>query len=99
MERSEKRIILLEYFDKGSQFHYNMEGRQTLSNRFRPLGWCSIDEAECFCETLSPLIAYHRSGEGKNILVDSVPCLREDNGGSRWLGLCEHLAKEALAYD
>lgn len=36
---------------------------------------------------------------GKNVLVDSVPCLREDNGGNRWLGLCEHLAKEALAHD
>ena len=56
MEDFGKREVLLEYFDEGRHFHYNMGNYPIDYERYRPLGRCSIDKADVFCMIVQPFI-------------------------------------------
>lgn len=63
MEKSEERNIMLEYYAKGHQFHYN-RGNYPIPDVhgcYLPLGWCSMDEADKFCRIVEPLISDTRN--------------------------------------
>ena len=56
------RRILLEFFDRGNHFHYNT-GNHEPDENYRSLGYCTLGEAEVFCEMMQPLLSNAKHGE------------------------------------
>ena len=86
MERSEERNIMLEYFDKGHQFHYNT-GNHPIPDEhgcYMPLGWCSMNEASLFCAIVNPLIVKKRY---------DTPDIPFDTMKEAWDDYCEMIMK------
>lgn len=61
MDRSNNHELMLEYFEKGHQFHYNRDVINTPSDDYyRPLGWCTFNEADVFTRIVNPMITKNR---------------------------------------
>lgn len=60
MNRSVKRNVLLEYCQKGHNFHYNVDLRNGPNDDYHPLGWASTVEADVFTTIIYPLISEGR---------------------------------------
>lgn len=56
MDKSGETTILLEYYAKGHQFHYNTGNHPIDNNYYRPLGLCTVDKANVFCSIVQPFI-------------------------------------------